>query len=256
MLLEEYHGILLGMLLDFKEVCEKNHIDFYLSGGTALGAIRHSGFIPWDPDADLVLPRDSFDRLKTVVEKDLPSCYQLVLGPTGGKYDLVRNDISVEVVYENGEKSGLIHPYIDLFPMDGIPSNIILQKNRMLLIYFARLGVKMADIQKCHVGNDRYAWKNVLIKTCQALHTEKWTSSTLPQKFWRYLARKNSFKTSDWVFVAYGVYGFKEIMPKEWIGEGKTVLFEGEEFKVFQEYDKYLTQFYGDYMTPKKVVVR
>ena len=256
MLLEEYHGILLNMLLDFKKVCLKNNIKFYLAGGTALGAIRHHGFIPWDPDIDLVLPRESFDRVKDAVENDLPCFYQMVLGPTGGKYDLIRNDISVEVEDENGKKSDLFHPYIDLFPLDGISSNRLLQKNRMMLIHFARLGVKMADIQKCHVGSDRYRWKNALIRTCKALHTEKWMSPDIPKKIWRNLAQKNDFDSSNWFFAAYGVFGFKEIMPKKWIGEGETVLFEGNEFKVYQEYDKYLTQLYGDYMTPKKKIVR
>lgn len=58
------------ILCDVDELCKENHITYYLSGGTCLGAVRHQGFIPWDDDADIMLPRSEYSRfLKLVAEK-------------------------------------------------------------------------------------------------------------------------------------------------------------------------------------------
>lgn len=62
--------VLLNILIDLQEACQKNNICFYLVGGSLLGAIRHQGFIPWDDDVDIGLRRPDYDRLRELSKKD------------------------------------------------------------------------------------------------------------------------------------------------------------------------------------------
>ena len=78
--LKHLQDVYLMMLKDFIKVCDENQIEYFLDGGSALGAVRHQGFIPWDDDIDIILFRDEYNRLIEILEK-LPQ----------DKYELKRN---------------------------------------------------------------------------------------------------------------------------------------------------------------------
>lgn len=71
----DVHVVLLEMLKDIDALCRKHNIPYFLNGGTALGAVRHKGFIPWDDDADISMMREDFDRFREVIKTDLPDKY-------------------------------------------------------------------------------------------------------------------------------------------------------------------------------------
>ena len=77
--IEEAHHILLDIAKAFTKVCDENNIPYYMLGGTMLGAVRHKGFIPWDDDMDFGVPREYYDLLINVLEKELPSPYRCCL---------------------------------------------------------------------------------------------------------------------------------------------------------------------------------
>lgn len=68
-LLDKHHQRLLEILIYFDKICRENNIRYWLSSGTALGAVRHGGFIPWDDDADVEMLREDFEKLKAIFQK-------------------------------------------------------------------------------------------------------------------------------------------------------------------------------------------
>ena len=75
--LDKLHQVEMEILDDFVKVCEKHKLRYFLTGGTMLGAVRHSGFIPWDDDVDIGMPREDYDKFIEIGEKALGDKYQL-----------------------------------------------------------------------------------------------------------------------------------------------------------------------------------
>ena len=106
-----------------KQLCEKNHIRFYAIGGTALGAVRHKGFIPWDDDIDLGIPIDDYEKFINVCQKELPTPYQFTpLHLIGGKiHNTQTTFIEAQCVFSYPDQYTGI--FIDIFPLIGAPNN-------------------------------------------------------------------------------------------------------------------------------------
>ena len=106
--LKQLHNVEQEILDEIDRVCEKNGLKYYLIGGTLLGAIRHKGFIPWDDDLDIVMPRADFDKFQEVCKTDLDEKYYVHSSYNDPKYYApfikVRkhNTIFLESCLENG----------------------------------------------------------------------------------------------------------------------------------------------------------
>ena len=113
--------VLLKMLCDFDSLCQRNHLTYFLTGGSALGAVRHHGFIPWDDDVDVVMPRRDYERLGECVRRELGNTYWLQSLDTSELYDLNFMKFRklktkyVEIFENEPEKAGVC---IDVFALD------------------------------------------------------------------------------------------------------------------------------------------
>lgn len=108
------------MMKAIQDVCEKHHINMMLGFGSALGAVRHEGFIPWDDDIDIIMPRADYDRFIEICEKELPENY-LVYTPKSSKGPEIRSGKvfnSLAKVFPQGsnENSNLV--FVDIFPLE------------------------------------------------------------------------------------------------------------------------------------------
>ncbi|MBQ8445584.1 MAG: LicD family protein, partial [Opitutales bacterium] len=125
---EELKQIQLGILDKVHEFCEKNGITYFLSSGTLIGAVRHKGYIPWDDDLDLYMPRADYDKFIKLFSANSPENTKLLSLETDKKYQYpfakVIDDRTEMVETAVGE-SFKIGVYIDVFPVDSVPDNFV-----------------------------------------------------------------------------------------------------------------------------------
>ena len=115
------------MLHFIKELCLSEGITFYLASGTALGAVRHQGFIPWDDDIDLYMDRDNFNRFREAIGKKSIKKYRLLYAKDDKSYSLPLPkiiDTSTVVYQANQRKKEAIGVWIDIFVLDNVPQGL------------------------------------------------------------------------------------------------------------------------------------
>lgn len=121
----------LDLLQKFVEVCEKHSFSYFMDGGTLLGAVRHRGFIPWDDDADVIMPRSDYNRLWEVAAEEFtePYFFQTTLSEDGffRAHAQLRNSMTTGFIEDDRKKSVNKGIFIDIFVLDNIPDNFCLR---------------------------------------------------------------------------------------------------------------------------------
>lgn len=235
-------------------VCVQEGLTYYISGGTYLGAIRHKGFIPWDDDIDIALPREDYNRLMDILPAKLPNHLELVNYKTRQDYNYLRAQIwDKRLLVSLTDYNPIITQpcWIDLFPLDGAPG-----PSKFRQLWKARLNwyelmwglSRVQESSERHQG--RSAAKQFAIDAGHKLRLDK----RLDAKRWcvrrENVLESTPFKSSEWCLNAVGAYKFKSIFNKEKIyGNGTKYEFCGRMLNGPSNYDAYLTQIYGDYMT-------
>lgn len=246
------HEVDISITKEFIKICDKYGLKYYMIGGTMLGAIRHQGFIPWDDDIDLGMPREDYEKFLSVAQKELPANYSIVNYKTDKNYQYYITrilDKETKVIEERiGNDNKYTHASIDIFPIDGTPNNKLLRK-----IYFFRVIFHRAMMSLCYRDSIDRKRKRGILENIALLFLEKFpiTLFTTPYKQKEIidkLLRKNNFENSEYIGNIMGAYRTKEIVPKSFYGEGKMYKFEDIELRGLDKYDEYLKWTYGDYM--------
>ncbi len=250
----------LEILKNVVEICKQNNITYYISGGTFLGAVRHKGFIPWDDDVDVAMPRTDYERFIKIL-KDNPDYTNYKVSEYSDMsesvhYQLKITDPSIKVSAKSGKNEQVWSAWIDVFPLDGMPSNPVVSKIHQFRLLYLRAMLKFTcfDDQVNLKDKKRPLIEKILIWI--GLHTnfgKNGSSIKYLDKIDKVL--KKYPETSSKVYVNFmGSYKFKSIIDKEKIyAEGALYDFEGIKLNAPKDYDKYLTQIYGNYMQiPKK----
>ena len=121
--LEELHQIETDILTAIDEICRKENIRYYLAGGTLLGAVRHKGFIPWDDDIDIAMPRDDYERFLKVMRKGAHPYYKILALEYKEDYPYTFAkvvDTRTRLQEEIGKDLPEMGVFIDIFPLDGM----------------------------------------------------------------------------------------------------------------------------------------
>lgn len=245
----------LNLLKTFADICEKNNLRYYMIGGTMLGAVRHKGFIPWDDDIDIGMPREDYVRFLEIAQKSLPHQYKILNYKKDKDYlryfsRLV--DTRVKIYNDSNTDTLIENAWMDIFPLDGT-SNIGFVRNLQFLMlcvnrvmYHFSCFEQMVNLMR--PGRPKY--QQLIIKFGMKFKVgRRRDSKAILDKIDRKLQRY-SFDKSDYVMNFFGAYVKKEVLPREWFGEAKKYQFEDAMLNGPAEYDIYLRQFYGEYQIP------
>ena len=236
--LEECKQISLDILIDVAKFCDENNLTYYLSVGTLLGAIRHKGYIPWDDDIDIMMPRLDYNKFINTYKHEK---YKVCKPSTGMfYYAKVYDDTTVK--YEPGidyKKFKPIGVDIDIFPLDGIVNDekIInkLYKKECFLEMLWRLSIQPIFYRK----NPLKAINRIIPRIIGSKNLVKMIEKN---------AQTYDYDNSDYVVrMRRSPNGFTGALAKE-VYEKDYVDFEGHRFCIPKGYDEWLTRFFGDYM--------
>lgn len=233
-------------------LCDQHGLTYYMLGGTMLGAIRHKGFIPWDDDIDLGMPRDDYEKLLEIAPKELPAYLKVVnyRNTPSYQYYITRIlDTRTKVIEERiGNDSKYTNASIDIFPIDGTPNNKLLRNIYFFRVLFHRafmsLCYKDSIDRKRHRGNV----EKIFLWFMEHLPIDKMTTPFKQKCKIDKLLRSQDVNKSKYIGNIMGAYRTREIVPAEFYGKGKMYSFEDMELRGLDMYDEYLTYTYGDYM--------
>jgi len=236
----------LEILKEFISICEKNNLEYFLVGGTLLGAVRHKGFIPWDDDIDIGMPRKDYNKFIKICKKELNSRFYLDCYETN-KYCWspfaklrIKNSKMVEEASKNSKSNQGI--WIDIFPHFNINSKLsLIEKAQQKIHHIIRTFITI----KCDViyygGSDT---KKKIIKIFL-----KFVPIKVLHFIYKITLNINLNSNLECIANYSGAYGIpKETFKRNVILPLSTVEFCGLKLKAPNNPDKYLSHLYGDYM--------
>jgi lipopolysaccharide cholinephosphotransferase len=234
----------LELLVEADRICRKCGISYRIIAGTLLGAVRHGGFIPWDDDADIAFLREDYERFRAACETELDSekFYFQDHGNTPGYrwgYGKLRRKNTQfmrmgqeHMPYEQGIS-------IDIFPLDGVPDNILLRQFHCFRCFLYRKAFWSEAGAKTAEGIERAAY--MLLRKIPA--------RILYRSYERFVKSCNR-RESKWVRILTFPTPTKDHgYLRKWAQESADYLFEGARLRGIAEYDEYLAFKFGDYMT-------
>ena len=222
-----------NLLLVFKNICEKNNLEFYLNFGSLLGAVRHKGYIPWDDDIDVMMIREDYNKLIAILEKAF----------LGTKLFFVHSEI-IRIYYGNTPMQ------LDVFPSDFYQSPVKDEADRH------KLGKKLI---KLHFDNIKFDWSklNQQSRTIVNLtypEIEKLRISSIGPD----ISKKDAAKIHPAIYHGIeksSIRDERSVQDYDWIYPLKKLSFEGTLMPVPNQPDRLLSHYYGDYMLwPNKIL--
>ena len=241
---KEYKKIATELLDDFDKVCRVHNIRYSIAYGTLLGAVRHKGFIPWDDDIDVIIPRADYYKLLEVRD-ELKENHQIVSIETNKKFTaplakLIDTYTILRQIGHAAEKIDL-GVYVDIFVYDFIPEN----KDKTNLIYKTCNFMQKAWGFCEYEPNDKYPR---IVNFFRGIANRSGLARKVAIIMDQYA--KSRCKRSN--YYSCLMYGYKNrkiyIVPQNEFNDLCDYTFEGVKVKGLSDYDKYLSCWYGDYM--------
>lgn len=240
-------NVILHILLDIDNLCEKNKIKYYLAYGSALGAIRHKGFIPWDEDMDIIMDSENYEKFIECARKQLDSNKYyvqegLVDWPMPFSKIKLKGTIYPEFDgYSQSSADGIYGIYVDVFRMEKVPDNKILSRWQYICgKYYLSYALSVRTYNSASLKKRILMWLSFPMK-CRLIR----------DFIFRQVTKYNSKPNCTHYGCFYTRYKYKNsILPMELYGTPLKVPFEGEMVPIPEKWDEYLTYIYGDYMTP------
>ncbi len=255
MTLKDIQQVSLEILKDVHEFCEKNHIHYTLCGGTLLGAVRHNGFIPWDDDVDIAMPRPDYDRfIRLYNSSNGYKLYSAEIDDNVDVYlafsrvcDVQRTLIDTKQIPWSNQETGV---WIDIFPLDGADNHkdVVNQHTKKVIQIwkictflrnslgplFTKSAIK-PFIKGIFLKAITFGQLKVLVNIVVSAHV-------------RCCRRWNYRDSNCFSSFAYPQHGMKEYLPQTMLAQYELHQFETETFYVIKEHKEWLSRLFGNYM--------
>lgn len=245
-----------NILKKLVKLFEENGIHYVFGGGTLLGAVRHNGFIPWDDDIDIFIPRDDYERLKALAEgigHKFEGIELRLPGDYGFPYSFIKAvDKRYVAMEDNRTEEYQAYAWVDIFPLDHFPDQSIAHR-----FWLMRLSALIMILSSNTVSDDymrRRGYysepiKRVMFAGSKVLCSLLGGSSCVAKRI-DYLGKKmdSKFKKSNHVGNGALPNGMKDFYEVAWFEPVMKHAFEDGVFNIPVNYDANLTNFYGDYM--------
>ena len=247
--------VLLDMMSDFDAFCRENGLRYFLCSGTALGAVRHGGFIPWDEDVDVAMPREDYDKMAALFRARYGDRYWLQDLDSGNGYNLAFTKIRkkgtryVEIFDTDTERAGI---FMDVYPLENVPDFPLWRWGHGVISDFLHLCcscVRAKFYQPVYhaIFEDKEALKAVKVKaalgTCLSFFSlEKWCRLTN-----RWAACCKNTRSRYVTFPCGRKHYFGEMFPRAALYPLKDYPFADRRLVMMGDPTAHLTVLYGDY---------
>lgn len=243
---KELRGIQMDILSYVDNVCHEQNIQYSISGGSLIGAVRHKGFIPGDDDIDIMLTRQEYDKLvKSLSEahKENASPYRILTHSISKEFQFPYAKVVDErtILKENVKGCKDFGVFVDVFPIDYLP-----ERGKSLLFARMRLLYSLLILKRLTMNKKRSFLKNAIIKTAQIVLVPVSSDRILDKM--DAIARKAGHKCTDKMACLVWGYGKKEVVPADIHQKHCMLPFEDRFYMAITDYNTYLTNLYGDYM--------
>ena len=247
--IEELKKLELDILKQIHQVCTDNDFRYSLAGGTLLGAVRHGGFIPWDDDIDIFMPRPDYDKLIEYC-KTHQTPFKLISNETESKYSYLfakAVNPNTVIIEESSNRTNVdLGVYVDIFPIDGLCNDYESSVKKFNKSKFLRELLVAYNWKKYF----RSKTKSIIyepIRLMMFILSRFVNHNKLINKI------KSRYQSVDFEKFNYsacicGAYRLREINTKDVYSEYTEIEFEGEKFNAIKNYDTYMKSIYGDYM--------
>lgn len=261
--IKEIQKVLLDIIKDLDNIFRKNNLRYYLGGGSALGSIRHQGFIPWDEDLDINMPRKDCEKLVEIfkIDKEINQKYYLCENSYDNEFDVnylrikLKGTSFKEYLYKDYSKDGV---FIDIFPVENMYDNAVLRKLHGILV---TMNLFICSTVRIHAKKDKYLKfkgdkKYTKIIKIKAFIGKLFSFFSLNR--WLRISKKIMSlcknENSKYISVPTGKrHFFGEMYERKDIFPVKYKKFEDTELPVANNNEKYMEKMFGDYMKiPRK----
>jgi lipopolysaccharide cholinephosphotransferase len=249
LLLQEEQKRIMDVIHQF---CVENNIVYYMIGGTLLGAVRHKGFIPWDIDIDIAMPRADYEKFIATFfdEKGIYACnsYHSVENYPRPHMEVHNKKTHIVSKFDKFNKSEMYRGiFVDIFPLDNVPCSDsereahakLVRKYKMMLYY-----------KQCYFYQKENVIKS-LVKKSMSWALFAFSKNKICTKIDMAMRKYENDPSSGYICSMASRYSYKkQTMPREYYGKPILMQFDDRQYYAPAKSHEYLTQLYGDYMTP------
>ena len=240
--IKQMQKILKEALFVIDDVCKKHDITYYLIAGTMLGSVRHKGFVPWDDDGDVGMPRPDYDRFIANANEWLPKGYELVCNTMDENYPYafarVQDCNTTFILRKQFQYVGGVP--IDVFPLDGMTKNFFKRRFHYFRYNFYKRAWYYSTVNPYRHGK---GFRMLFSLICHKI----FSPAKLRQGINK-VQKEFDYITSELV-ADHDNKPNRGILPKEVYGQPTPTIFEGRELMGVSQPDAYLKYCYHDYMT-------